>query len=244
MSKIKVAAILAAAMVLFVTACNKEDEQFDYITFEELEPDPDLGYWNGSDGGTGFESGNGIFPTTFTDWGGGITSWSGFAYSNNDDTSSPGFGNQFSCYAGGGDDGSEIFAVISVGDTITFKVPEQVNQISVANSTYTALSMRDGDQFAKKFGGDSGNDPDWFILSIEGIREDSSSAGIISVYLADYRSDNEAEDYISNAWTVLPMDGFGAIKKLAFSFESSDTGDWGMNTPAYACIDNISGVLR
>jgi hypothetical protein len=40
------------------------------------------------------------------------------------------------------------------------------------------------------------------------------------------------------------LDHWGTIHKIAFSFESSDMGDWGMNTPAYACIDNISGVLR
>jgi hypothetical protein len=38
------------------------------------------------------------------------------------------------------------------------------------------------------------------------------------------------------------MDVYGYIKKIAFSFESSDVGDYGINTPKYACIDNIRGI--
>jgi hypothetical protein len=34
--------------------------------------------------------------------------------------------------------------------------------------TYAALSMRDGDGFAKQFGGASGDDPDYFLLTITG----------------------------------------------------------------------------
>jgi hypothetical protein len=36
--------------------------------------------------------------------------------------------------------------------------------VYVTNTTYAYNSMRDGDMFAKKFGGPTGNDPDWYKL--------------------------------------------------------------------------------
>jgi len=239
----KILIFCLAGVILAVSACEKETEKKDYITFEELDPGQE-GYWNGSDGSEGFSSGNAFFSNNFTDWGGGITSWSGFAYSNHSDRSTPGFGNQYSCYAGGGAGKSEMFAIITIGDTLTFAIPERVDLISVSNSTYTALSMKNGDVFAKKFGGEDGSDPDFFHLIITGLDEAGQVMGTLTVALADFTSENASEDYISNSWTELPLFALGFVKKLAFSFDSSDKGDWGINTPTYACIDNISGTLQ
>ncbi len=33
----------------------------------------------------------------------------------------------------------------------------------------------------------------------------------------------------------------GIVTSLKFTLESSDNGTWGMNTPAYFCIDNFNG---
>ena len=59
--------------------------------------------------------------------------------------------------------------------------------LMVTNTTYAALSMRDGDSFAKKFGGPSGNDPDYFRLTITGKDSGGSTIGSVEFYLADYR---------------------------------------------------------
>ncbi|WP_286747172.1 DUF4465 domain-containing protein, partial [Aquabacterium sp. UBA2148] len=50
---------------------------------------------------TSFTSGAATFSHDFTDWGGGCC-WSGWTYSNQTDTTTPGFENQFSAYAGSG----------------------------------------------------------------------------------------------------------------------------------------------
>ncbi len=241
--KTRFAVACAAGIVLALSACEKEQETWDYITFEELDPGS-AGYRNGSDGSGGFTSGNAYFPTRFTDWGDGITSWSGFAYSNLHDQSTPGYANQFSCYAGGGAGKSEMFAMVTFMDTLTFTVPEKVKRISLANSTYAALSMKYGDDFSKKFGGEDGSDPDYFHLIITGLDEEGAKSGTVVLALADFTAEDPADDYISNGWTEIPLDGLGFVKKLVFDFDSSDKGEWGINTPMYACIDNISGILR
>ncbi|MBR6284672.1 MAG: DUF4465 domain-containing protein [Muribaculaceae bacterium] len=42
-----------------------------------------------------------------------------------------------------------------------------------------------------------------------------------------------------NKWTYWNLSSLGWVKSLYFTVESTDTGDWGMNTPAYFCIDKL-----
>ena len=236
--------LLAVLVITVVTfACEKDEPKYDFIDFENLPLD-ETGYWAGADESGGFEAGNAFFPNTYTDWGGGITSWTGFGYSNHTDRTTPGFENQYSCYAGSGVNGSKKFGLVSGGDTLVFNIPEKVEFLYVTNSTYAALSIRDGDMFAKKFGGESGNDPDFFHLRLEPFNEEGQKIGILKVQLADYTAEDNSKDYIANSWTKLPLVDFGFIKKIAFTFESSDVGEYGINTPKYACIDNIRGILE
>jgi len=97
--------------------------------------------------------------------------------------------------------------------------------------------------FAKKFGGESGNDKDWYKLSLTGISESGQIIGTREIYLADFRPDNNAEDYISNIWNNKDLSELGYLSKLVLVVSSSDVGDYGINTPTYVCIDNIEGEL-
>jgi hypothetical protein len=219
-------------------SCEKDEPQKDFITFEEIVLNSE-GYWNGEDNSGGFTSGNAFFPNHFKDWGDGVTSWYGFACSNHTDTYTAGYGNQYSSWAGGGANGSEKYAVIYYGDTIEFTVPEKMESIQVSNSTYAALSMKDGDDFARKF-----EQGDYFNLVIAGIDEEDNLTGIIKIGLADYTAEDESMHYISNVWNLIELEYLGVVKKIIFGFESSDTGAVGINTPVYACIDNIKGTLQ
>ena len=40
-------------------------------------------------------------------------------------------------------------------------------------------------------------------------------------------------------WTYVDLSSLGKVDQLAFRMTGSRTGDWGLNTPAYFCIDNI-----
>ncbi len=217
------------------------------IDFEDLTLPTDS-FWNGSDQSGGFTSGNAYFSNSFTDWGNGITSWSGFAYSNMLDTVIQSYSNQYSCYAGTQTPNSTIFGLSynSIDWMTTEVIPNfllfnntvKIQSIDVTNSTYAALTMLNGDMYSKKFGGPSGNDPDWFKLTIKGYL-DNTLKGVVEFYLADYRFTNNDSDYIVKQWTTIDISSLGVINKLAFSLSSSDTGTYGMNTPAYFCFDNI-----
>lgn len=238
----KVQLLLFVLLATFVMSCKKNVVQTDLIDFEELDTGSS-GFWNGSDGAGGFYSGNAYFINLFNNE---YQSWSGFSYSNHSDTELGDYTNPYSSITGTGAELSEKYATFyysGKADTVVFTVAEKISNISVCNSTYAYKVMESGNQFSTKFGGEDGTDPDWFILKITALDNSLVGIGSIEIYLADFRSDNSEQDYISNAWTDIDLSELGFISALVFEMSSSDTGDWGMNTPAYACIDNIEGEL-
>ena len=175
-------------------------------------------------------------------------SWNQWAYSNMTDTTTAGYLNQFSAYPGDGADDSDTFGVgfASQGDfydapLVTRPVDDlrSFGSLSVTNTTYAALSMLTGDSFAKKFGGDSGNDPDFFALRIEGLDASGQTVGEVDVFLADYRFEDNSQDYILEDWVTVDLGPVSTARTLSFSLSSSDVGGFGMNTPSYFAVDDI-----
>jgi len=214
-------------------------------TFETLPLAPDS-YWNGSSTplGTHFQDGHGIFPNYYdTAWGG---FWqSGWAYSNIKDSVTPGYLNMYSAFSAQGADSSDVYLIGTEGSTIhltSTALGGVVGGMYVTNSTYGALSMRDGDFIAKKFGGLDGNDPDWFKLTIKGYFQNTLIADSVEFYLADYRFTNNNLDYIVDTWQWVDLQSLGNVDSLIFSLSSSDVGMYGMNTPAFFCIDNFTSL--
>ncbi|GEM_PF-1808949 len=219
--------------------------------FDEMELEPET-YWNGSDGSGGFVSGYLFFPNYFTWWTDELYSWSGFSLSSTTDNETPGIGNQYSVVTGGGYEGNTNYAVAYVSDPLTFAnslflIPKgpakggSLKDMVVSNTTYAALAMLNGDEFSKKFGGEDGNDPDWFLLTLVGWRHgEALEDQKVEFYLADYRFEDSRKNYIVDTWERIPLDGIGATDSLELRLSSSDVGQWGMNTPALICIGQIT----
>lgn len=223
---------------LFAAFCNVNAQQL--ATFDDVELSPDS-FYNGSDDSGGFASGGLWFPNDYdSDWG----SWSGFTVSNMKDTVTAGYENQYSAITGSGSALSENYAVVYWPGNLKmeFDSAVEVTGFEVTNSTLTYLMMRDGDSngFSRKFGGIDGSDPDFLKLLVWGIDSLGSVTDTTEFYLADYTSDNSGEDYLVNTWEWMDLTGLGIVKELHFGMESSDVGDWGMNTPAYFCMDNFT----
>jgi hypothetical protein len=228
--------------MFILVSCEKEKPVTDTVTFEDLALGSS-GFWNGSDGSGGFTSGNLRFINHYNRQ---YSSWNGFAYTNHTDKITPDFSNQYSSITGSGAGNSKkygVFYYTGTPDTLRFLIPEKVTGISVCNSTYSYYSIKNGNPFCKKFGGDTGNDPDWFKLTLTAIDSTGTVKGVVDINLADFRFTDNSKDYIGNAWTRLDLSAFGFIKALKFEMSSSDSGIWGMNNPGYVCIDDITGVL-
>jgi len=231
---------LAALAALAGLALTATPAVANTVDFDDFALDAS-GFYNGSDLAGGFTLGNATFANNFTDYGGGCC-WDGWAVSNRGDTTTAGFGNQYSSYAGGGFGGGGQFGVgYKDAADITLSSAEQVTGVYLTNTTYAALSMLNGDAFAKQFGGASGTDPDWFNVTIEG-KLGGTSTGSVTFYLADYRFSDSAQDYIVDAWTWVDLSSLGTVDELDLTFGSSDVGSFGINTPTYVAVDFITSV--
>lgn len=233
--------IVSALLLLMNTIQAQSIELVSPVTFEEFLIPPSSGdYWNGSDGTGNFTINNVTFQNEYDD---AFGFWSkGWAVSKVNDNTTEGFTNLFGCYAGLGFSDSPQFAVGQKNAYITFDTKIMQISLKVTNSTYAGLSMKNGDSFAKKFGGVSGNDPDFFKLVITSYFENQSIGEPVEFYLADYRFENNNEDYIINEWRdiIIEYPAGTYADSISFDLESSDVGAGGfINTPAFFCVDYI-----
>ena len=163
---------------------------------------------------------------------------SGWSYSNMTDSLNSVILNPYSTKAGSGYGGSENYVIGKSGSYLTYNSPVEFTAF-ISNNTYTANSMRDGDQFAKKF---TNADKDYLKLHFHGYLNgtliDSSM-----VYLADFTHTDSTLDYIVNVtpgfdWQLIGIPT-NNVDSVVFKLESSDVGAFGMNTPDFYCMDNV-----
>jgi hypothetical protein len=209
-------------------------------SFEGFNMEADT-FLNGSDGTEAFMSGNAVFPV---DYNFDFSSWTGWAISNQTDVTTPGFSNQYSAITGEGYLGSDKYAVAYVLGKNVIELKEEargeiVNGFYVTNGTYPYLSMLDGDMFAKKFGGSTGDDPDFFKLTVKKYLNGELGQDSVDFYLADFRFEDNLLDYILDDWAYVDLVPLGAADSLVLTLSSSDVGAFGINTPTYFCVDNF-----
>jgi hypothetical protein len=201
------------------------------IDFEDLSLDIES-YWNGSDGSGGFNS-HGVFFNNNYDmtW----ESWDGFSYSNRTDTEISDWENaQYNAIPGKGAAESNTYVIgyystfTQIPPTIILNKEYIIKEAYFTNNNYAYYSMLNGDPFAKQF-----EDGDWFKLTVTGKDADGDVTGSVDIMLAEGTN-------IVNTWIRTDLSSLGRVKSLEFTLFSSDTGEWGMNTPAYFCMDNLS----
>lgn len=223
--------------VVFSVVLLAATVQAEVISFEDVNL-PAESYWNGTD--TGFETYT-TGPVTFYngyyepwDW---WVSW--LSVSNVTDQTAEGFMSQYHAISGQGVSGSPNYGVAYSLDRLTIEEPTVVSGVYITNNNYAYYAMAHGDDFSTKFGGADGNEPDWFVLSITGLDANGVETGRVDFDLADFTSEDNSVDYIVSDWTFVDLRSLGEVQTLSFSLTSSDTGEYGMNTPAYFALDNL-----
>lgn len=233
--------IFAAIMMAFVlVSCEPETEIViqtpdsviitTLVDFENVKLNNDS-IWNGADGSGSFVTKVATFNNSYNSaW----FSWSGFACSAKKDITTAGFANQYSVSAGSGASGSKQFA-LAYGSAKLLCDSNiygnfSIKSMMMTNSTYTFLDIKNGSDFTKKF-----STNDWYKVILSGYLN-KTNTGTVEYYLADFR---DGKSFISNTWTKVDLKALGKVDSVAISFDSSDKGQFGMNTPAYVCIDNI-----
>jgi len=91
----------------------------------------------------------------------------------------------------------------------------------------------------REFGGETGNDPDFFRLDIQKYSNGALAPQVVEFYLADYRFEDNNEDFIVDDWQWVDLTSLGNVDSLFFTLVSTDVGDFGINTPLFFSIDNL-----
>lgn len=174
------------------------------------------------------------FANTFTDWGGGFTSWAGFAFSTVSNTTDGSFGNQYAAAA----PHNNAYAVAyddpwNLPPVIAFDIPIHPRSVQLNNTTYTALTIRDGSGFSRPF-----TDGDYFVLTLTARDLENHIVATTNHYLADFR---DGQSFIQTNWTTLDLSWMPpTVATLAGTLETTDIGAFGANTPTYFALADFT----
>lgn len=102
--------------------------------------------------------------------------------------------------------------------------PFTLTSFYISNSAWGYDAMTYGSAFSRPFGAG-----DYCKINVYYEKADGSVSQI-SAFLAK-------GSYIYNDWYLIP--GLPDLKRVVFTMESSDSGEWGMNNPAYFLLGNI-----
>lgn len=247
---------IASSMALSLMSCSNEDnpvqpvDQVMTVTFENQRLNAD-GFWNGGDAtqmAYSYESYGSVYsvynstyaengvtlPVTYTsytsDWGNGDY-WSGFSISGRTETA---FANlspdQYNNVAGRAHSGGNFCVITTYGEVISIDQPQGVTikGLYFTNSAYTVNSILNGDAYS----GPGFDATDWLTCTITGKHADGTTASVDLPLAKDGA-------YVSD-WEYADLTSLGKVVELSFAFSGSRTGDYGLNTPAYICIDDIT----
>lgn len=106
-----------------------------------------------------------------------------------------------------------------------------LESVDICNSVYTYYAMVDGTAFSSKF-----KEGDYLKVIAHGMKADGS-VNTLEFYLA--RCSGSPENWYVHTWSTWSLYALGEVEAVWFTMESSDSGQWGMNTPGYFCIGDI-----
>ena len=136
---------------------------------------------------------------------------------------------------------------------ISFSDAGTVSDLWICNSAYTYGVIMNGNHW------DDGEDDGWTgtavplktLVDATGkkgyLRVDAygfngnnatNNGNPVSIYLADYNANAETGNVITT-WTAWNLSALGNVTKIKFNVVGNDSGQYGLNTPAYFCLDNI-----
>ena len=214
-----------------------------YLEEESFWTGPDTkgsivtGQWGDSQYAGSFLNGSYQFSNNYSiDW----ASWSGVAYSNRTattfTTTTP---DQYNSAVGSGYAGTANYAVCYDNGVVTvLNNPvegDEIDGLYITNSAWAAECIKNGNGTARKF-----VKGDWFKVTFTGTHADGTTS-TVDYYLADYRSEKEADWYSLDTWQWVDLRPLGKVKSVSFSLDGSDKGSFGLNTSAYFCMDDFNG---
>ena len=225
--KLSVFAALVCGFALTLTSCDEKDNPVDGVTtatisFENQQLNAD-GFWIGEAKGNSYSYED--------DWGGKTTTFTDNAYeeatvkSFSALTLTP---DQYNNITGKAHSGKNFAVITTYGETIDLGEGVVIKKLFYTNSAYTVNSILNGDNYS----GAKFDATDWFKCTLIATKADGTTANVD----IDLAKDGT---YVSQ-WQLLDLSSLGKITSLGFAFTGSRSNDYGVLTPAYICLDDIT----
>ena len=243
MKKVLSFALMALTMGFVFVSCDKDDDvktytlsmsldKANYVFLGTDESTPS-GYYFRQD----ITIDEFVLTHSFGQWGFG----EGFTYTNGTDVTTPGYTN-LSAITGKGVKTNAYFTANTGGAAyggllaeVSFKDGKAYNakECYVTNSTYAYQAIKNhndgnGDYAIVK----EWTDNDRFTLTITGYNG-SEQTGQVEFLLADGKN-------VVDSWQQVDLKKLGLVTRITFVLSSTDNGEWGMNTPSYFCLDQLT----
>lgn len=247
----KLAYLCVALMGVALFSCSNDDtpKAEKVISFETaLQPGQSEFKADGTPTNEGFQKttfsdpeGLATFTHEYADWGlGDGYSFAAFTYMNKTD-------NQTSTspapVCGKGKTGTVYLAVDDTGGEygnpaiMTINNPDYtIKGTWITNSTRAYSDMVNGSFVATAFKKGS-----WYKVTAYGMDASGKELAKAEIFLADYKSD---DDKPVSDWVWFDLTALQGAQKIQFLPSSSDSGEYGMNTAAYFCLDGITLVEK
>lgn len=115
--------------------------------------------------------------------------------------------------------------------------------VYVCNSPWGYYGCTEGDGFATPLVEEGG----YYKITFNGVNTENGTTKSVDYYLAerqysDRNSDgiiNEKDNYTNREWQWCDLTALGAVNLIYISMDSSDKGDYGMNTSTIVCLDGL-----
>lgn len=96
---------------------------------------------------------------------------------------------------------------------------------------YTFYSILYGDGYARAF-----TEGDELTLTVHGVDKYENEKSL-DITLASF---NDGCLTAATNWKYVDLSSLGTVEEIYFTMSSTDSGQWGMNTPAYFCLDKLT----
>lgn len=179
---------------------------------------------------------------------------SGTVYTNIKDTTDLTLSNIYASCTYTAYDGSNYATVKDSAVIYLENSPSFLNKVSgffVTNTAYVKNILKNGNANCRKFGDTTGTGwgnstaqgayPDWYKLTVYGYKNGIQNPNFVEFYLADYRLNGTANDYIVSNWRYVNCISIGFVDSLKIIMRSNDVYINGkMKTPGYFSIDHFT----
>ena len=123
--------------------------------------------------------------------------------------------------------GSSNFAVVNGTSYMTLKTPKVIKSMEIMNTTYALNVIKNGNAYAQAL-----TEPGtYFEVQVTGYKAKQQTATL--------KFDLARDGVAVEAWNTVDMTSLNEVDSVVFEFFGSDSGDYGLNTPAYFALDNV-----